>query len=135
MSTASVATFGRSPNSVGREIALQLHELAKPREHGEKVQTAITRVARLCSFEYWRTFDLWYVKARRIEEHERAAVAAALAKKQREAARNEFSELKTRLAILESRLNQIDPDFHCEAISQAREQMRGLGAVARPRTR
>lgn len=135
MSAASVADFGRAPNSVGREIAAQLRELAKPREHGEKGPVAIARVARLCSFEYWRTFDLWYVKARRVEEHERAAVAAALAKKQRKAARNEFSELKTRLAILESRLNQIDPDFHSPTIDQAREQMRGLGAVARPRNR
>lgn len=131
MPRVEAPSVGTSPKSVGRQVADQLRALAEPRPHGEKLSAAITRVARLCAFEYWRTFDLWYGKTRRVEETERQAVAAALARKQKDAARNEFHELKTRLAILESRLNQIDPDFHRPTIDQAREQMRRLGAVDR----
>jgi hypothetical protein len=131
MSRVGAASFGSSPKNVGSDIADQLRDLAKPREHGEKISVAIDRVAGLCGFEFWRTFDLWYRKARRVEESERQAVTAALREKQTKAARNEFHELKTRLAILESRLNQIDPDFHSPAIDQARQQMRRLGAMDR----
>lgn len=116
-------------------VATQLRELAEPWPSGSRVKAAIDRAARAAGIPYWRAFDIWYGKARLIRDFEIAAVATALEKKQREAARNEFHELKTRLAILESRLNQIDPDFHSPAIDQAREQMRGLGLVAGSRNR
>mgnify|MGYP001563293942 CR=1 FL=1 len=131
MTRVGAANFGTCPKNVGREIANELRALAEPRRHGEKISIALDRVSRLCGFEYWRTYDLWYRKTRRVEEAERTAVKAALEKKNMEAARNEFHELKTRLAILESRLNQIDPDFHSQTIDAAREQMRRLGAVDR----
>ncbi len=131
MPRVSAANLGRYPKNVGREIADELRALAEPRRHGEKITVALDRVARLCGFEYWRTYDLWYRKTRRVEEAERTAVKAALEKKLTEAARNEFHELKTRLAILESRLNQIDPDFHRPTLDAAFAQMRGLGRVDR----
>jgi hypothetical protein len=131
MSRVGAVGIGSSPKNVGRDIADELRDLAKPREHGEKISVAIDRVSRLCGFEYWRTFDLWYRKARRVEEAERAAVKAALDRKRKDAARNEFHELKTRLAILESRLNTIDPDFHSPTIDRTREQMRQLGGLDR----
>src|SRR5262245_53328414 len=93
-------------------IAQSLRELAEPWPSGSKVKSAIDRAAQAAGLTYWRAFDIWYGKARQIRDFEIEAVATALEKKQREAARNEFHELKTRLAILESRLNQIDPDFH-----------------------
>lgn len=117
------------------DIAASLRALAEPRSPDEFIKNAIERAAARAGLPYWRAFDIWYGKARQIRDFEISAVLAALEKKQREAARNEFAELKSRLAILESRLTQIDPDFHRETIDQAREQMRGLGAVARPGTR
>jgi hypothetical protein len=109
----------------------QLHALAEPRSADEYIKNAIVRAGKAAGLDYWRAFDIWYGKARRVRDFERKAVAAALEKKTMEAARNEFHELKTRLAILESRLNQIDSDFHSPAIDAAREQMRRLGAVDR----
>lgn len=117
------------------DTATALRELAEPRSPDEFIKDAIERAAKRAGLQYWRAFDIWYGKARQVRDFEIKAVFSALEKKQREAARNEFHELKTRLAILEGRLNQIDPDFHSPTIDQAREQMRGLGAVARPRNR
>lgn len=107
------------------DIAASLRDLAG--EPLRPVEAAIVRAARAAGLDYWRTFDLWYRKARRVEDYERDAVAAALDKKRREAARNEFHELKTRLAILESRLARVDEDFHREDTAQIRQQIRGLG--------
>jgi hypothetical protein len=63
------------------------------------------------------------------------ASETALDKKRREAACDEFHKLKIRLEILESRLNQLDPDFHRETIDQVRQQMRRLGALDRSGSR
>jgi hypothetical protein len=135
MNRVNAAAVGDAANSDGgsliRDLANDLRELAAPITRSEKMSVAIERAARLSGLEPWRAFNIWYGKAKRVETAERQAVKAALAKKQREAARNEFHELKIRLAILESRLNQIDPDFHSPTLDAAREQMRGLGGVDR----
>ena len=47
---------------------------------------------------YWRTYDLWYGKARRVEEYEIDAIADALRVKREREAANELHELRTRLA-------------------------------------
>ena len=109
------------------DITAQLHALAEPRPGGEYVKTAIDRAAKLAGLEYWRAFDIWYGKARLVRDFEREAVSAALTEKNRLETRNEVRTLRTRLEILESRLAQIDPDFHCEEIGALRQQVRGLG--------
>lgn len=111
------------------DIAHGLRELSEPWPSGSKVKEAINRAARAAGFEYWRTFDLWYGKARRVEQHEREQVAAALDKKRREAARNELYELRTRLTRLESLLASSDPDFHRENLNQVRGQLRAMGGA------
>ena len=116
-------------------VAAQLRELAEPWPSGSKVKEAIERASHACGSDdkrrrvipFWRAFDLWYGKARLIRDFEIEAVAAALEKKRREAARNELHELRTRLVRLESMLSQIDPDFHRDAIAASREQIRSLG--------
>ena len=113
------------------EIAVQLRELSEPWEMGDKIKAAIDRAARRSGLSYWRTFDLWYGKARRIEQYEINAVVAELAEKKRQETRNEFHELKTRLAILESRLLQVDSDFHRETADQIGRQVRGARGVDR----
>jgi hypothetical protein len=94
---------------------------------GDKIKAAIDRAARRAGLSYWRTYDLWYGKARRVEDYEREKVAAALAEKKRLETRNEVQNLRKRLEILESRLAQVDEDFHRENLSALRQQVRGLG--------
>lgn len=106
------------------DIAVDLRELGEPLH---PVKAAIDRAARAAGLSPTRTFDLWYRKARRIEPHEQDAVAAALDRKRREAARNELHELRTRLLRLESLLAQSDPDFHRPSLAAHREHLRQMG--------
>jgi hypothetical protein len=81
-----------------------LRELSEPRPSGDMVKRAIERAARIVGLPYWRTFDIWYEKARRIDAHEAERIAAALQIKREDEARNEISELRTRLLKMESRI-------------------------------
>lgn len=108
-------------------IAKALKQLAEPRPSGEKAVDTIARTARDLGLKYSRCYELWYGRARRVEPHEIALVNDALEEKSRRDARNEFRDLKSRLARLESLLVQTDAEFHRDAIDLAREQMRGLG--------
>lgn len=112
-------------------LTASLRELSEPWPSGSKVKEAIDRASKRSGLPFWRTFDIWYGKARWIRDFEIEAVVSALEKRQRETARNELHELKTRLAILEGRLSQIDPDFHRETINQTREQVRRARGVDR----
>lgn len=108
------------------EAALMLRELSYPWEPGEKIKTVIDRTSRMCRLSYWRTFDIWYRKARRVEDYEIAQIAEALRIKNERAAKNELHDLKLRLARLEASL-QGDPDFHRPTIDFARDAMRKAG--------
>jgi hypothetical protein len=103
---------GSSANSVGKACADALRELSQPCPPGDRVKAAINRAARICSLSYWRTFNLWYRKARRIDAHEAFQISEALRLKREKEARDEYQELRVRLARLESKLVQKDPDFH-----------------------
>ena len=109
------------------DVAVSLRELAGDPLH--PIKAAIARAAQAAGFDYWRAFDIWYGKARRIEDYEKAAVAAALDRKRREAARNELQELRTRLLRLESLMVQSDPDFHRPGLDANREHLRALGGA------
>lgn len=129
MSTACPPTIGSAPNFVG-----SLHELADWTIDSRNVKGAIERAARRIGLSYWRTFDIWYGKARRIEPAERAAIATALDRKRQEAARNELHELRVRLARLEALLAQTDESFHRPEIDAARAMGGTLGhGPARPK--
>ena len=106
------------------DIAASLRELGEPLH---PVKAAIDRAARAAGLSTTRTFDLWYRKARRVETYEQDAVAAALDRKRKEAARNELHELRTRLLRLESLLAQSDPDFHRPSLAANREHLRQMG--------
>ncbi|ARQ01910.1 hypothetical protein [Pseudorhodoplanes sinuspersici] len=106
------------------DIATALRELSEPVDRGEKIAVVIQRAARRAGLAYWRTFDLWYGKARTVSDEEVECVASALEKKRREAARNELSELRIRIERLESLLVQTDPDFHRPTIDLMRSQRR-----------
>lgn len=108
------------------DMAAVLRELAAP-VRGEKIEDVIDRAAKATGMKYSRAYEYWYGRVRRPEPDETLRVEQALEKKRKEAARNEFQELKIRLAKLESRLVQTDEDFHREDIGALRATMRGRG--------
>lgn len=109
------------------DAALMLRELSEPWASGEYVKTAINRAATLAHLNYWRAFDIWYRKARRVEDYEIAQIAEALRIKTEKAARNELHQAKLILARLEARLNSGDADFYRADIDGLREATSGMG--------
>jgi hypothetical protein len=101
-----------------------LKTLSEPWERGDKIKRAIERSAHLAGLSYSRCFEIWYGRARRIEPEEVARISEALEQKNRLEARNELSELRLRLARLESLLVQTDPDFHRPTIDFVRQHVR-----------
>ena len=89
-----------------------LRELSEPRHSGEYVKNAIERAARLSGLSYWRCFDIWYRKARRVEAFEITAIADALERKRELEAKNELAQLRLRLSRLEARMVSTDEDFY-----------------------
>lgn len=106
------------------EPADWLRELSEPWPSGERVKSAIARAARLSGLSYWRAFDVWYRKARRVEAYESDAIAEALQRKNSKDARNELSELRLRLARLENLLLQTDEEFHRPTLDRMGAQAR-----------
>jgi hypothetical protein len=105
MSFLFAGAVGSSPNKIGnREYSQMLRELALPKPEGDKYNFAITRAAKACGLEYWRAFDIWYRKARRIDDHEAIQIREALRLKREKALADEYHELKVRIAKLESAL-------------------------------
>lgn len=109
------------------DAARMLRELSEPWASGERVKCVINRTACLCRFSYWRTFDIWYRKAHRVEDFEIVQIQEALRIKNEMAARNELHELKCRLARLEARLASGDADFYRPDIDGIRAATSGIG--------
>lgn len=120
------STLRTCPNSLGAdEVAAALHDLADPRPRGDRIKSAIERAAKRAGLSYWRTFDLWYGKARRIEQFECDAITDALKAKRDQETRNELHDLRLRLARLETILVQTDPDFHRPTLDALGSPLRG----------
>lgn len=117
------------------DAAVMLRELSYPWDSGEKIKAVIDRTSKLCRLSYWRTFDIWYCKARKVEDYEIAQIAEALRIKNEKAARNELHDLKLRLARLEASLSAGDADFHSPTISHTREMVRQMGGKNRSMAR
>lgn len=109
-----------------------LRELSEPWSDGEKIKTAIDRAAKLTGLNYWRAFDIWYGKARRIEGFEIEQIAKAIEAKNEKDARNELRDLKARITRMEALLASGDSHFHSPSIAHAREMVRQLRELARP---
>ncbi len=84
------------------DATTMLKELSQPWQPGEFVKDAIRRVATMSGLSPSRAFDIWYGKARKVDETELAAIAEALNIRTKRAARNELQELKIRIAKLEA---------------------------------
>jgi hypothetical protein len=129
------SNVGSAPISYGGDAAAMLRELSLPWAAGERVKSVLDRTSRLARLTYWRTYDIWYGKARRIEPHEIEQIAEALRIKNEKAARNELHELKLRLATLESRLLSGDTDFHSPYLDGVRAQTAHMGGSNSTRRR
>jgi hypothetical protein len=120
MSFLFAGAVGTSANSVGSEFSDALKELAEPYPPGDRFKAAINRAARVSGLSYWRAFNIWYGKARRIDAHEAEQIKEALRIKREKALANEFHELKTRIAKFEAALLvQGNPDVHRDNASPA----------------
>lgn len=117
------------------EPAAMLRELSEPWASGERVKSAINRAARLSRLAYWRAFDIWYRKARRIELFEIEQIQEALRIKNERAARNELHQAKILLARLEARLNAGDADFYRADIDGLRATASAMGGSDSTRRR
>lgn len=126
-----------------KNLCDQLKQIAEPINRGEKINEVIGRVAKRVkvvglngdpqSMSFSRVYEIWYGRAKRIDQREIDAIEAAKDKRLREIARNELHDIKSRLALLESRLAQTDADFHRETIDALGSLSSGLGGLAHGR--
>lgn len=114
------------------DASIALRELSQPWSPGIKKDEFIRLASKRAGLSFWRTFDLWYGKARQADEFELKKISAALEKKRKQDARNEFQELKTRMARLEALLARTDPDFFSEEITYTRDHLRRLDGKSSP---
>lgn len=106
------------------EAAQSLRRLAEPVPAGDKVKAQITRAARAAGLSYWRAFDLWYGKARRIDAHELDAIRLAQqTRKQRSGDRiSELNAVAEELEKIAGRLSRLGS-------SEARADLQATRAV------
>ena len=104
--------------------AAALRELSLPWIAGDKVKAQIARAAKSAGLSYWRAFDIWYGKARRIPESERRRIAEAVEHKRKQAARNEMHELRLRVARIEVLLERALAHLDRSSPSQDRKKDR-----------
>ena len=112
-----------------------LRELAEPRPSGEYIKRAIERVASATGMHYWRAFDIWYGKARRIDAHEAEQIEQALQNKREEEVRNEIHDLRTRLLKMESRIAAEAAHSRGQHAASSRNGLRGSGGMGRTMAR
>lgn len=129
-SEQAVPKVDEPPNPLGGDASRMIQALAEPRIDGESKKQALERVARHLGFSYWRAFDIWYGKARRIEDHEYTALAEATHKKNSKDIRHELQDLRIRIARLESTLNSGDAEFHSPTLDALGAESRRLSGVA-----
>lgn len=106
------------------EASQRLHRLAEPIPAGDKVKAQISRAARAAGLSYWRAFDLWYGKARRIDAHELDAIRSAEAERAQRSG-NRAHELK---AVAEE-LEAIAKRLARLGSTEARSDLQALGTV------
>lgn len=105
-------------------LTADLKGLSRPAPSGDKIKRAIKRAADAAGLHYWRAFDIWYGKARRIDADEADRIRAAVQHKSEEEARHEYQDLRTRLLKMESRLAASGSDGHREAFDGMRTRFR-----------
>ena len=90
------------------EAAEGLRELAWPIQTDDRIKTQIARAARRAGLSYWRAFDIWYRKARRVEAVEIEAIRAARSVRAQENS-NELAALAADFEALAERVSRLAP--------------------------
>ncbi len=135
MPTTCDTDLGLAPRTGTKSLGCAsdcLKELADYPLRGESVKRAIERAANLVHIGknkllYSRAFDIWYRKAKLFRDFEADAILVAVELKRERETANELSDLKARIAILESRLRSGDADFHSPSISVLRQILGARG--------
>ena len=83
------------------EASQLLRIVAEPRPVGDSVKSAITRAARRVGFPIARAENIWRQEARRIDASEMDRLRAVAMQKQEATARDQYTELRERIATLE----------------------------------
>jgi hypothetical protein len=109
--------------------SVALKELAEPRPSGEYIKRAIERAAGAAGLHYWRAFDIWYGKARRIDAEEAQRIEEALEHKRELETQNELHDLRTRLLKVESRIAAQAANSRRKAADPAGPPLPGFGGV------
>lgn len=92
---------------------------AEPRPVGDSVRAAIGRACRHLGWRYNRTREIWYGTARRIESHEMDRLRSLEREADAKSAATERARYLEQLAVLRTRLQMRDAEFHrpdCDAI-------------------
>lgn len=92
--------------ALAAEASKGLRHLALPVQIGDRAKTQIARAAHAAGLSYWRAYDLWYGRARRLDASELDAIRVAQLKRSQDEtdARQEIAALKSRIADLERRI-------------------------------
>jgi len=113
--------------AIASEIQSSLRLIVEPVHAGENIKALIGKAARRLGFDYWRTHDLWYGRARRIDAVELEAVRARVKVKQEAQFNAEMAAFAARLARLEAMLVGQDEEFFSADLRAARHQMDVVG--------
>jgi hypothetical protein len=101
-----------------------LKELAEPRPVGDSIKAAIVRAARIAGLPYPRAFNVWYDRARRIDDFEARKIEQALQAKRDRELSNDIHELRARLLKVESRLAADAAESNRPRLGLSRQQDR-----------
>ena len=93
------------------DATTMLKDLSQPWRPGEFVKDAIARIAPLAGLSQTRAADIWYGKARRVEDHELEAIADALAKKNERSVWSRINAIEVELAQLRSIVRLSNSDY------------------------
>ena len=110
------------------EASASLRLLAGPMRIGDRIKARISRAARASGLTYWRAYDIWYGKARRLDAAEMEAIRCA-AKIQR--GRHDDLAMAAGFEALAQRLSTMDADTggpEARAMRALAEQLRNLAA-------
>jgi hypothetical protein len=109
--------------------AMRLVRLAaEPRQVGDSIKGAINRAARVLTWTPTRTRDIWYGGARRLDVAEMDALRALERKKLEADFIAERRRNIEQVAVLRTRLQHRDSDFHREDIAALDWMLRELRA-------
>lgn len=110
--------------------AVQASELIRdvvPVDAGATVGERILLTARKLGWPYYRTRDVWYEQARRIDAREMDALREAKRQREIKGAAREYHELRDRIARIEMALAMANPTLDRETLNVVQQQVRGLG--------